>query len=310
MVCWEVLLSKGQEWDWFGDSSGRVPLLAVLFVLGLGGLLWRELTTPAPVINFRPLAERNLSSASIITFCAFGVLYGSTTMLPGLLQSLFGYDAFHSGLVMSPAGIASVMFLPVIGALLGKGTDARWLIGAGLITMSLGNFWMAHMNLDMSPRQVIWPRIVMIVGLSSIFAPLNVAAYLYTPQRLRGAAIGLVSLLRNEGGSVGTSLAQTFQERRAIFHGARLVDQLGPLNPAVTAFSSSSLPAFVQQTGDTVSSQQMVWQNLEKLRDQQASALGYFDTFWFFAMIGFALVLLIPLMKRSVAEKGAHISAE
>ena len=310
MVCWEVLLSKGQEWDWFGDSSGRVQMLGLLFALGLGGMLWRELTTPAPVINFRPLAERNLAAASIITFCAFGVLYGSTTMLPGLLQSLFGYDAFHSGLVMSPAGIASVMFLPVIGALLGKGTDARWMIGAGLITMSLGNFWMAHMNLDMSPRQVIWPRIVMIVGLSSIFAPLNVAAYLYTPQRLRGAAIGLVSLLRNEGGSVGTSLAQTFQERRTIFHGARLVDQLDALNPAVTAFSNESLPGFVQQTGDAVSAQQMVWQNLEKLREQQASALGYFDTFWFFAMIGFALVLLIPLMKRSVAEKGAHIAAE
>ncbi|MDB6138555.1 MAG: drug resistance transporter, EmrB/QacA subfamily, partial [Verrucomicrobiaceae bacterium] len=207
MVSWEVLLSKGQEWDWFGDSTHRVQMLGLVFVLGLGGLIWRELKTAHPVINLRPLAERNLAAASIITFCAFGVLYGSTTMLPGLLQSLFGYDATHSGLVMSPAGIASVMFLPVIGALLGRGTDARWLIGAGLITMSLGNFWMAHMNLDMSPRQVIWPRIVMIVGLSSIFAPLNLAAYLYTPQRLRGAAIGLVSLLRNEGGSVGTSLA-------------------------------------------------------------------------------------------------------
>ena len=46
------------------------------------------------------------------------------------------------------------------------------------------------------------------------------------------------------------------------------------------------------------------------LRQQQASALGYFDTFWFFAVLGFSLVLLIPLMKRSVAEKGAHIAAE
>lgn len=310
MVCWEVLLSKGQEWDWFGDSAGRVQMLGVLFVIGLGGLVWRELKISNPVINLRPLAERNLASASIITFCAFGVLYGSTTMLPGLLQSLFGYDATHSGLVMSPAGIASVMLLPVIGVLLGRGVDARWMIGAGLITMSLGNFWMAHMNLDMSPRQVIWPRIVMIVGLSSIFAPLNVAAYLYTPQRLRGAAIGLVSLLRNEGGSVGTSMAQTLQERRTIFHGARLVDQLDPLNPAVNAFSSDSLPAFVQQTGDPAAAQQMVWQNLEGLRQQQASALGYFDCFWFFAILGFSLVLLIPLMKRSVAEKGAHIAAE
>jgi hypothetical protein len=35
---------------------------------------------------------------------------------------------------------------------------------------------------------------------------------LYIPVELRGAAVGLLSLLRNEGGSVGTSLAQTLQE--------------------------------------------------------------------------------------------------
>ena len=27
LVCWEVLLSKGQEWDWLGDPFGRVQTL-------------------------------------------------------------------------------------------------------------------------------------------------------------------------------------------------------------------------------------------------------------------------------------------
>ncbi len=89
------------------------------------------------------------------------------------------------------------------------------------------------MNLDISPCQVVWPRVVMIVGLSMIFAPLNVAAYMYTPKHLRGAAVGLFSLLRNEGGSVGTSMAQTIQERREQFHLLRLGEYLDPFNPAV-----------------------------------------------------------------------------
>ena len=42
MTSWEVLLSKGQEWDWFGDPFLRVQTLAVLFVLGLVGLIVRE----------------------------------------------------------------------------------------------------------------------------------------------------------------------------------------------------------------------------------------------------------------------------
>ena len=77
---------------------------------------------------------------------------------------------------------------------------------------------MSQLNLDISPWQVVWPRVVLIVGLSMIFAPLNVAAFMYTPQHLRAAAVGLFALLRNEGGSVGTSMAQTFQERREQFH--------------------------------------------------------------------------------------------
>ena len=105
MSCWEVMLSKGQEWDWFNDPFWRVQTLFVLFVLGLGGLIFRELRIANPVVNFRPLSERNFAASCIIIFCAFGVLYGASTSLPGLLQSLFGYDAYVSGLVQSPSGI-------------------------------------------------------------------------------------------------------------------------------------------------------------------------------------------------------------
>ena len=36
MSCWEIMLSKGQEWDWLGDPFWRVQTLLILFVLGLG----------------------------------------------------------------------------------------------------------------------------------------------------------------------------------------------------------------------------------------------------------------------------------
>ena len=123
---------------------------------------------------------------------------------------------------MSPAGIFAVLAMPIVGRLLGLRTDARWLIAAGLLIMTAGNYWMSQLNLDISPGQAVWPRVVVVAGLAVCFAPANVAAYLYTPLALRGAAVGLLSLLRNEGGSVGTSLAQTFQERRDQFHTLRL----------------------------------------------------------------------------------------
>ena len=48
--------------------------------------------------------------------------------LPALLQSLFGYDATTSGLVLSPAGIFAIIMLAIVGRLLGRGVDARYLM--------------------------------------------------------------------------------------------------------------------------------------------------------------------------------------
>ena len=99
MASWEVVLSKGQEWDWLGDPFWRVQTLLIVFVLGLGGLLYREMRFASPVVNFRVLGERNFAASCIIIFSAFAVLYAATVALPGMLQTLFGYDAYHSGLV-------------------------------------------------------------------------------------------------------------------------------------------------------------------------------------------------------------------
>lgn len=310
IVCWEVLLSKGQEWDWLEDAFGRIQILAVLFVVGLGGLIFWEGRHSQPIVNFRPMRDRNFAISCLILFCSFGILYGSSTLLPALLESLFGYDAFHAGLVLSPAGAFTILAIVIVGALLGRGVDARWPIAAGLVIVAAGNYWMSQMNLEIAPSNVIWARVVMVGGLGLVFAPVNVAAYLYIPRQLRGAAVGLLSLLRNEGGSVGTSMGQTITERREQFHLLRLGENLDNLNPAVNSYFSQAQSTYLQQTGDPVAAQQMALRSLDNLRQQQASALSYFDAFLIFAEVGFVLAILVFFMRRSVATKGAHIAAE
>jgi DHA2 family multidrug resistance protein len=211
---------------------------------------------------------------------------------------------------MSPAGFFAILAMPIVGRLVGRGMDTRWLIGVGLLLMAAGNYWMSQLNLDISPVQVIWPRVLLVAGLAVCFAPANVAAYLYTPMALRGAAVGLLSLLRNEGGSVGTSLAQTVQERRDQFHTLRLGEYLDPFNAAANSFLAHAKAFFQQQTADPVAAQQFAWHQLETLRQQQASALAYFDSFWMMAVLTLAVSFLVLWMKRSVAEKGAHIASE
>ena len=63
------------------------------------------------------------------------------------------------------------------------------------------------------------------------------------------------------------------------------------------------------KTGDPSAAQQLAWQALQNLR-QQASSLASFDVFLVLAAVTLMLTPLVLLMKRSVAEKGAHIGHE
>src|SRR5271163_4170773 len=105
IASWEVMLGKGEEWDWLGDSFWRVQTLLIVFVLALAGLLYRELTFASPVVNFRVFRERNFAVSCGISFGALAVLYMASVALPLMLLTTFGYDAYAAGRVLWPAGI-------------------------------------------------------------------------------------------------------------------------------------------------------------------------------------------------------------
>jgi MFS transporter, DHA2 family, multidrug resistance protein len=79
-----------------------------------------------------------------------------------------------------------------------------------------------------------------------------------------------------KGGSVGTSLSQALQDHREQLHTLRLGEYLDPFNSAVQSFLEQSKAFLRQQTGDPVLSQELAWQALESLRQQQASATCLF----------------------------------
>ena len=68
-----------------------------------------------------------------------------------MVQQLFGYDAYTAGLIMSPAGIAVMLCMPISGFLLGKQFDARYLIFFGVLCVAAGSYWAGLLNLEVSP---------------------------------------------------------------------------------------------------------------------------------------------------------------
>ena len=91
------------------------------------------------------LKNRNFAIATGAMFLLGFVLYGSTAMLPIFLQTLMGYNATLSGVVLSPGGIAIIVMMPIVGRLVSK-VDPRWLVIFGLAVSSLGLFQMSQLQ--------------------------------------------------------------------------------------------------------------------------------------------------------------------
>jgi DHA2 family multidrug resistance protein len=310
MVSWEVLLSKGQEWDWYNDPFRRFHMAFFGFVFGLAAMVIWEVWHPEPILNLAPFKDRNFVAAGVTCYVTYTILFATITLLPGMLQTLFGYNAVWSGLVMSPAGLFSIPTMVFVGFLLGRRVDARWLVIGGACLISVGSYWYSQMNLFVSPGQLIWPRVVQQLGTSCIFAPLSVAAYMYLPRELRGPAAGIFSVLRNEGGSAGTTLGRTITLRRSYFHSERLAEHVTPLNPNFNEASAPIESFFLQQTGDPAGSRLMSMDVVEGMRQQQSLGLAYFDAFWLFAVMAAAIIPLALLMRPSKAQAGEHAGME
>src|SRR5438552_14082728 len=142
----QIMLDKGQEEDWFG--SHFITTLLVLTILGLGGLIIRELRAEHPVIDLSVFKYPSYAVGTFLMTVVGFVLYGSTVLLPLLMQELLGYTATHAGVTNLPRGMASFMFMPVVVILTGK-VDARKLLAIGLSATAGAMFMVSTFSLNL-----------------------------------------------------------------------------------------------------------------------------------------------------------------
>ncbi len=303
----ELVLDKGQEDDWF--SSRFILIFSIIAGAALVLAVVWELRHPHPIVNLHLFADRNFRVACVVIYFAFACLYATTVLLPQMLQTLMGYSATEAGWVLGPSALAAMAEMPVIGILLARGVDARKLIIPGLLVTSFSALWMSHLNLQVAESQVIWPRVVQVMGAGLMFVPINTLAYRFIPKEQTNNASGLFSLVRNEGASIGVALVTTLLDRHTQIHQSNLAQHVQPTNPIFTqtlarlgGISGSGAGSTVLATG---SAMQRGLRVIYGLVQQQAGVLSYMDLFRLFAFLMLMVCPLVLLMHR-----GGHEAVE
>jgi DHA2 family multidrug resistance protein len=297
----EIVLDEGQRNDWFGSSF--IAIFVVMTVVCLIAVVWWELRQKEPIIDFHVLKERNYALATLSMLVLGFVLYGSTTLLPLLLQTLLGYTALLSGLVLSPGGVVICICMPIVGFLLRK-VQARWLVIFGVVVSTLGLLRMAQFTLDIDMSTAVWGRIVQSLGLAFMFVPISTVAFQLIAKERMNYATGLFNLARNLGGSSGIAMVTTMLARRAQFHQSVLVSHMTPYDPAyqqaltrtaaaITSAGSSPADAGMQAQG-------VLYGTLLK----QANMLAFSDVFWIMGVLFLAIIPLMLLLRPAGPVRG------
>ncbi|AVA34714.1 MULTISPECIES: DHA2 family efflux MFS transporter permease subunit [Cupriavidus] len=303
LVTWvaalQIMLDKGKDLDWF--ASPVIISLAIVALLGfLFFVIW-ELTEANPIVDLRLFKGRNFLAGTIAISVAYAVFFANLVVLPQWMQQYLAYPAVNAGLVTAPLGIFAVVLAPVLGKLMPK-AELRILSTLSFLGFAAVFFMRSHYTTGVDTFTLVLPTLLQGIPTALFFVPLTAIILSGLPPEKIPAAAGLSNFARVFCGAVGTSLATTVWNDRAILHHAQLVEQANPGNPNYSAALEAIQSVMHLSPGQATA-------YFERQLNTQAIMLGLNDIFWISAVIFVAIVPLIWLTKPARGAASGAASA-
>ena len=297
----QIVLDKGQEKDWFGTTW--ITVVTVIAVATLAAFLIYELRTKDPVVNLRVFRERTYTTGVFLMSLLGVALYGTTVMIPLIMQTLLGYPAIRAGIAMAPRGLGSFIGMPLVGLLMTK-LDPRRMLATGLVVCAFTMWQFSHLDLSAGYWDFFWPQIIMGLALGLLFVPLTTISMDPIPRETMGNATSLFNLVRNLGGSIGISVVATLQQRLQQRNIHALGAHVNALSPQSSATFAALKQMFFRATGDPVAAAHQARAALFRMVERQASMIAYIDVFRLLMYVFLFMLPFLLRMKRPSHSRG------
>lgn len=190
-----------------GFSTSVIVSLAVGAVT-LAMFIYRQLHMETPLLRMDILANRTFAISVILTMLVNAAVIVGGILMPIYIQTIRGFSATTSSLIMLPAALISAFMSPISGRLFDK-YGARTLAVPGLLVTILATICLTRLN-DGTPLFYIgFVYCFRMFGLALVNMPLNTWGLnaLDNSVMAHGTAIG--NTFRNVAGSLGTAILVT-----------------------------------------------------------------------------------------------------
>ena len=277
-------------------------------VVSLAALAVWELRAREPVINVRLLRSMSLAVTSAMGL-VFGIaLFGTTFILPQFTQSLLGYPAFTSGMVLMPRALAVLAIMPVVGFLY-KHIDGRLLVLTGLMMMAFTYYQLAHLTIYVGPWNLVHTLVIMGSGMPFMFVTLTAISLNGIPRADVTHASSIYTLARAVGGNVGYALTATLVADTTQSNRALMVKHITDSNPVYLHFHAAATAGLAARGLEPVAAGHAADMLVNGMVNRQATMLAYNHTSLIMGLLLVAILPMLLLLPGRAKPQGAMLEA-
>jgi len=294
--CLQYLLEYGEREDWF-QSSTMTTLAVVSAVTGIG-LLWRELTTEHPVIDFRVLRHRQMWVGTLLGVVMGVGLYASVFTLPVFLQGNLRMTAQQTGIVLLPGALATALSMAVVGRLTNR-FDPRILITIGALLFAAAMIRLSRITGESGSADFFGALIMRGVGLGMMFVPLTTVTLAELDHRELAQGTGLYNFFRQLGGSLGIAAIATLLSHYTAQFRAILAEHISYGDPTTISRVDMLTRGLMSRGADAWTARARALEILDRELMGQASVVAYSRIYVLSAALILGLIPLLLLVKHT-----------
>ncbi len=295
----QYLLEHGEREDWF--DSRLITGLAITSVVAGAALVWREMTTDHPVIDFRVLRHRQMWVGTILGIVMGMGLFASVFTLPIFLQGNLRLTAEQTGIVLLPGAAATAVSMFAAGRLNTR-LDPRALVATGAL-LFVASMWRLSLITGESARpDFFWPLILRGLGLGLMFVPLTTITLAELSRAELPQATGLYNFFRQLGGSLGIAGIATLVSHNTALFKATLTEHVTLTDPLTLGRVAMLSRTFQGRGADAWTAHQRALAVVDRQIAGQASVVAYSHTYVVAALIVLSLIPLLALVRQTRAR--------
>lgn len=299
VTCFQLILDKGQQWDWL--RSLRIRALSCISLVSFIYFLVWELNEKHPIVDLSLFKDRNFTMSTVFVSVSYMIIMGAIVLTPLWLQEYMGYVAYWAGLAVAPMGYAALLLMPMVPIFMAR-TSLRNLIAISFFFFGIGLLSFSLYTTAVSVAFISCTRLLFGMGFIFYLGPLTVIAVSRIPHEKLNSASGIYHFWRILFGGIGASIFTTMFQRRTIFHHHNLIETVNDYR--------HKIPTFLKYLGNQGLDPMQSLDTLNMMVDKQAAILAQNDIYW---VAGWLILALVPLSflfrkrpKTNLVEQQGH----